>query len=69
MASTFYDMGLTSPGPHSRANGLRKKICAVRVLWAGLLRPTLGLIRHGRFRDVNLSRTGVIPAGGTDTAL
>lgn len=31
-----------------------------RVLWAGLVRPTLGLIRRGRFAEINLQRSGLI---------
>jgi len=40
-----------------------------RVWWAGLVRPTLGSIRRGRFGDINVRRSGLVLPRVADSRL
>lgn len=62
----------TAGGPSNAAHGVRPQdlVNHVRILWAGAIRPTIGLARRGRLREIDCTRFGLIePAEGRWTQI
>jgi hypothetical protein len=64
MASTLKEHGLTAPAT-PRGWNWRSPLRNALIVWAGLLRPSLGWLRRGRFERIDMTRTRLVP--GTES--
>jgi hypothetical protein len=58
LAETLENTNLTRQ-PESRRSPVLNLIHALRIMWAGLLRPVIGLARRGRFAEIRFDRSGL----------
>jgi len=58
LAETLESTGLTQQ-PEPRRSSTIDFVHHLRVIWAGLLRPVIGLTRRGRFTEIRFDRSGL----------